>query len=375
VNIPLAYLKGHSDDLLLRSVVKTFLFKIIKIPHIVSSPDARGGLVINFHIDSNAEHSALPWFMDHGYITSTLKYSVHITAGPDCYNPGDQMGFWADSVKGTEIIRRVMRYGIIGSHGGWAHNWFSDNIQNGTLGDKEMEKYIKMNNEALEKVTGYKIKEYSAPNGVFPQPASVRVLASLDIKSYYYPGDSGSSPNRTFYGGKKLSDDIIAFPVMTFGKKASLQEFIEAKVSGREMEGILTDLVDYTIRNRTVRLYYTHPYDIYRGPDSYKKAFRTFIDDCTDKQAQGKLQVETMSYFRDFLMRLIAVKKSFIWENGSIRIDLSSTKSLKNMVVAIPRNYLGKEAKIEKTVEEDSEYYYVPTDTNATHLTMDISYE
>jgi hypothetical protein len=45
------------------------------------------------------------------------------------------------------------------------------------------------------------------------------------------------------------------------------------------------------------------------------------------------------------------------------------------MVVAIPRNYLGKEAKIEKTVEEDSEYYYVPTDTNATHLTMDISYE
>ncbi|HIP17728.1 MAG TPA: hypothetical protein EYG78_00140 [Sulfurovum sp.] len=372
VNLPLASLKGNGDDLLLRSVLRTFLFKMVKVPHIVSSPDAKGGLVLNLHIDSNAEHPSLPWFITHGYITSKLKYSMHITAGPDCDVPGDNDGFDAKG-KGRKIVEDLMRFGIIGSHGGWLHNWFADQIQKGKLDKEGIKKYIEINNRALEEITGYPIKEYSAPNGVFPQPESVEILASLGMESYYYTGDIGSSPNRTFYQNKMLSRNIIAFPVTVHGNKASLYEFEKEKVPDKDVADMLRELVDYTVKNRVVRLFYTHPYDIYLGP--YKNAAKQFIDYCIAKQEHGELNVETMSYFRDFLLRLIDTQKMIRWHDGVLDIALSSKGGLKSMVIAVPKQYLNRTLKLPATVKKDELYYYVPTETNTTDYHMVFRYE
>lgn len=372
VNLPLAYLKGHSDDLLLRSVLRTFLFKIVQFPHIVSSPDARGGLVLNLHVDYDEERITLPRCVEEGFISPKLKYSIHITAGPDCNEPGDGEGFDADG-KGKAVVQEIEKFGTIGSHGGWAHNWFSESILNGSLDRAGIKKYIQMNNEALEKVTGYKIKEYSAPNGVFPQPESAKILEELGIGCYYYTGDSGSAPNRTFFDNKMVSKKLIAFPVVSTGDNASLYEYRKAGISNEALIHILTGVVDYTISNRAVRLMYTHPHDIF--DEDYEVAAKAFIEYCIAQQEAGKLNVEPMSYFRDFLIRLTETKAVLKWHNDVLEVSLDSPHGLANMVLAIPTRVLGKSLKLQEGLEKDEVYWYVPTDTNATHYFRAFKYE
>ena len=372
VNLPLAALKGNSDDLLLRSTLRTFLFKMVKIPHLVSSPYAKGGIVLNLHIDSNAEHKSLPWFIAQGYVDPQLKYSFHITAGPDCYKIGDNAGFNAAG-KGRKIVEALLPFGIVGSHGGWAHNWFSDGIENGTLDKEGIRKSIERNNHILESITGYPIREYSAPNGVFPQPESTEILASLGMKSYYYTGDSGSSPNRTFYQGRMLSENLIAFPVLPYGNKISLHEFAKENIRDENVAKMLKEVVDFTIRNRVVRLVYTHPYDIYLGP--YKHAAKVFIDYCVLQQNSGNLKVETMSYFRDFLIRLIHTDKQIKWHDGVLEITLHAKQGLKAMVVAIPKTFQGRRVVVSESLQKDDTFYYVPIEGNRTEYHKVFRYE
>ena len=368
-NLKLAYLKGHSDDLLARSVLKTFLFKIVKVPHLVSSPDAKGGLVINWHIDAGIELESLPWMIQNGYINKKLRYSMHITAGPDCDKVGDGKGF-AASTKGRALVKKLMQYGVIGSHGGWAHNWFAGHIENNHYTYNFMKKNIKLNNDTLEKITQYPIVEYAAPDGAFPQPDSVKILKELGMEAYYYPGDSASAPNRSFYNGKMLSKNIFAFPVMTFQKKASLAEFEDIHKSKSEVEKSLKNVVDFVVNNRAIRVYYSHPYDVYLG--IYKKPVKDFIDYCVLKQENHELIVNTMSYFREFLLRLIETHKVFEFKNGEFIVKLNTKKSLKHMVIAIPKNYVEKN-KIHENIEEDENYYYVPADTNDSTFSMGIT--
>jgi hypothetical protein len=163
--LPLGYLKSQGDELLLRSILRTLLFRILHLPHLVNAPNGRGTLVINWHIDSSVEYTTFPWLLDHGFIRSDINQSFHITAGPYRDYPGDGLGFDATG-KGRPLIEQMQRLGgTIGSHGGWAHNWFSNNLQNGKFSPEEIEKYVRMNDRALEEITGKKIREYSAAAG------------------------------------------------------------------------------------------------------------------------------------------------------------------------------------------------------------------
>ncbi len=167
VNLPLGHLKGYSGHLLLRAIVRAFLFKTVKIPHLVNTYYGMGGLVINWHIDANSDWKSIPIMLREGYLRKDIQYSIHITAGEFRDELGDGLGFDACN-KGKDYANAIKDYGIIGSHGGWAHNWFSRNIEDGKFSRTEIYKYIKKNNDCLENITGYKITEFSAPNGVHP---------------------------------------------------------------------------------------------------------------------------------------------------------------------------------------------------------------
>ena len=62
--------------------------------------------------------------------------------------------------------------------------------------EKEIQEYMDKNSKCIESVAGGKIKEYSAPVGVHPQPDATNALQNLGIVAYYYTGDMGSAPNR-----------------------------------------------------------------------------------------------------------------------------------------------------------------------------------
>ncbi len=357
VNLPLGHLKAYSDDLPLRSFLRAFLFKTLHIPHLVNTPYGVGGLVINWHIDANTDWKSIPFMVENGYLIRGLEFSNHITAGDFRDKEGDGLGFDACG-KGKVYVEMILPYGELGSHGGWAHNWFSYGFLEGKLGIKDMERYIVMNNNCLESITGYKIREYSAPNGVHPQPEATKILEKLGMVAYYYTGDSGSSPNRTFFNGKMVSNRVIAFPITPYGRNASLFEMWKEGLSEQEVEDFLTDLLNFIARERVIRLFYSHPYDIPHYPNAMKK----FFQDAKDMQEKGLIKIKPMSYFADFLLRFLETKYSFSIEGKTLKVNLENQKGLEAITIAIPKKYrLISNYDYLKTVEDEAYRYIIIT--------------
>jgi len=357
INLPLGYLKSYgSEDLLPRTILRTLLFKFTSLPHLLSAPYGKGGIVINWHIDNNTEWKATPNLIKNKIIRDTLKYSFHITAGDFVDKPGDGYGFDA-SGKGKEYVLLMSKYGIIGSHGGWAHNWFAKNLEEGKFTEKEIEYYILKNTEVLEKIVGYKIVEYSAPDGTHPQPLLTKILEKNGFICYYYTGDIGSVPNRTFYNGKIVSKKVIAFPVMPNGKYASLAEMGWVNLPPQRIKKWLFSIVNCSVKNRTVHLYYTHPYDLLDFP-RYIPPLKDFIDYIEKLKSEGKIIVEPMNYFAKFLLRFLKTKYSFVIYNDDLKINLKNEQGLKGICIALPEEYIIK--PIEGiSIEKGSKYNYL----------------
>ncbi len=359
VNLPLGHLKCFSDDLPLRVVLRTFLKRVIKIPYLHNTFYGKGGLVINWHIDTNIDWASIDAMLRDGYLMKDIKYSIHITAGDFRDEPGDGLGFDACG-KGVPYLQLIKDYGAFGSHGGWGHNWFSRNIENNTFQRKEIYDYIKKNNECLEHIVDYKVVEYAAPSGIHPQPVTTEVLEELGFLAYYYTGDTGSSPNRTFFNGQKLSDNIIAFPILTFGKAASFYEMQRYGYSEDDVKKWLFRTTDYVIDNRTVRLIYSHPYDI----PEYPGAIKSFLDYANQKQQEGSLRIDTMTSFAKDLLKFLHTDYQFKYQEDSMIISLRNPGGLEGITVALPKKGYKKPYSGNLFVEEDEDYYYM-TITNS----------
>jgi len=92
VNLPLGYLKAYSDDMPLRATLRTFLFDITGIPHLVAAPEGIGGLVIDWHIDSAVEWEGVPALIRNGFVREGLRMQFDVTAGPDRDEEGEGGG-------------------------------------------------------------------------------------------------------------------------------------------------------------------------------------------------------------------------------------------------------------------------------------------
>ncbi len=353
VNLPLGSLKAYSDDLPLRAFLRTFLFNVCRMPRLANTPGGRGGIVVNWHIDASNEFQSIPLMLRRGYLRKSLQFSLHVTAGDFRDRPGDGLGFDAAG-GGREYLKELMPYGEIGSHGGWGHNWFAENIVRERFGEKEIDENILKNNEALRTATGRSIIEYSAPNGVHPQPVMTKVLERRGFTSYYYTGDSGSAPNRTFIYGRMVSGKVIAFPIMPFGQAAS---FYEMKNLGRregEVAAWLRSAVDYAADNHAVRLVYSHPYDIAH----YPLAIREFLDYLEKRQKEGAVDVRPMSHFASFMLRFLKTETVFRPYGGGLAVECDNPEGLRDMTVVLPSERYRRPSDPGLDVREQDGYYY-----------------
>ncbi|MCX8031627.1 MAG: hypothetical protein N3A59_08650 [Thermodesulfovibrionales bacterium] len=365
VNLPLGHLKAYSDDFIMRSFLTTFLFKIIQIPHIVNTPHAKGGLVINWHIDANSDWKTIPFMIEKGYLLKEMLYSFHITAGDFRDHPGDNLGFDACG-KGKELVKLMLQYGEIGSHGGWAHNYFSQGILENKFNVKDTENYIIKNIKCLETLTNYPLKEYSAPNGVHPQPIKTKILKKLGIIAYYYSGDSGSAPNRTFFDGAMVERDVIAFPTLSYQKFASFHEMWKGGVSEKEVESFLLDILNYVVYEKTIRLFYSHPYDL----PYYSKALKVFLEKAKDLIKKELLEINTMRYFAEFLLRFLETEYSFNINSHELKISLKNKKGLQHITVAVPKRYTIIYPRLNLKTKEDDYYKYFIINGNLNEINL-----
>ena len=353
-NLPLGRLKSFSDDLPAKAFLQAFLYKVVRIPHLVNSPKAKGGIVFNWHIDSSVEWRTIPLAIQNRYLRPGIRYSIHVTAGEFRDKPGDGLGFDACG-KGRPLLQELMKYGLIGSHGGWGHNWFAEKQATGEFKELQILAQVNRNSRCLSSVTGYPITEYSAPDGVHPQPDATRALEKAGISSYYYTGDTGSGPNRTFISGGLVSDTVFAFPVMPYGKSASLYEM---KMEGRSEEDVfawLKSIVEYARENRSVRLIYSHLYDTERYPAAMKR----FIDLLEREQKAGLLAVEPMSYFTAFYARFLKTSYSFSFGSTRLSMEFSNPEGLTDIYVAVPSDRYQKPGNRESFDGGDG-YVYIP---------------
>src|SRR5205085_4401382 len=168
VNLPIGYLEARTDGLLLHSFLRYFGLRMLAVPYLAAVPDGVGGLVFNWHVDARSSITPLHTLLATG-VFDQGPFSIHITAGPDVDAFGDGKGLdIGHNPEGDRLIAEFQRRGhVIGSHGGWIHNYFGEHLSDNNEG--EFATYLQQNMDVLQRVTGKPIFEYSAPVGNHPQ--------------------------------------------------------------------------------------------------------------------------------------------------------------------------------------------------------------
>lgn len=318
VNLPLGYLKDRTDGLYLHGFLRYFADKVLRLPYLSPTPEAIGGLVANWHVDSNGAIQPIV-DIDQTGIYEQGPYSIHITAGPDTYSFGDGEGL---NVPNNPTIQKWIRDMVakghtIGPHGGWIHDYFGDNVSDDNRA--EFEKFLVLNKKALEDVMGKPALEYSAPVGNQPQWVT-DWLEENGFLAYYFTGNSGMGPTRSYRDGQLKNRRIWSFPILTYRDIASFEEakgaaellaadrtltyrdlasdkFSESGISQREIGDWLRAVTDFTADRRIVRLVYFHP----PGATLYMNAMRAWLDRAKVLAGQGRFRWYTMTDMARFL--------------------------------------------------------------------------
>lgn len=334
VNLPLGYLASRTDGLLLHSFLHFFGVRMLGLPYLASVPDGVGGLVFNWHIDARSSLRPLKTLADAG-VFDRGRFSVHFTAGPDVDAFGDHKGLDVlHDAEAQKWIHYLVAHGQeIGSHGGWIHNYFGYHLSD--TNESEFEPYLAMNKDALERVSGTRITEYSAPLGNHPAWVT-RWLERNGIVAYYFTGDAGLGPTRVYRDAQRDGPDIWAFPILHMGKEASLEEMGFDDVPIAEVRDWLLAVTDFSVREHTARLVYTHPY----GAERFFGTLRTWLDNASALQTEGRFRWYTMTELAGFLKHRESVHWTLLHDMaGKVTLHASDPKTLVHQTWVFPQDY------------------------------------
>jgi len=330
INLPLGYLKANTDGLLLHSFLKYFAQHTLAVPYLASVPDGVGGIILNWHVDSNAAIKPLQE-METWSLLKQGPYSIHITAGPDSHTIGDGLGFDVDrNAGGQNHIRQYLAAGdAIGSHGGWIHDYFAAHIDKDP--PDQMLPFIEKNNQALERVTHLPVTEYSSPSGDQPMWVT-RWLDTHGFLAYYFTGDTGMGPTQGYREGVRPGKNIWAFPIAHLGPAAAFEEMPNFGFEEPEVLQWLDGMADFTASHHTARLIYFHPPGIL--------AYHDIIDQWMDRTAQLKAEGTFRWYTMSGLAQFLNSRKQVVWtsaeDSGFLTIRASHPASLAHMTWRLP---------------------------------------
>ena len=344
VNLPLGYLKGDTDGLPLHTFLKYFAVRMLSLPHLLSVPDGVGGLVLNWHVDSNAAISALRE-LDSWTILQQGPFSIDITAGPDTYAVGDNRGFNVlHNPVSQDFVHEYVGLGDeIGSHGGWIHNYFAAHVE--TDPPQNMAKFLDLNKDALEKVTGKRVVEYAAPNGDQPQWVT-QWLESRGFVAYYFTGDAGLGPTQGYRAGQREGQNIWAFPMAQLDRAASFEEFSGEDISFDAIQQWLEALTGFVVDRREVRLLYFHP----PGILPYHEIIQKWLKETAQLKAQGSFRWYTMAQVANFLNLRKHVEWAFTERDGLATLKATNSESLAHDTWNLPADKFDRPVVVRGTV-------------------------
>jgi len=360
VNLPLGYLKANTDGLLLHAFLKYFAGHLLSLPFLTSVPDGVGGVVLNWHVDSNAAIKPLQE-MSSWTIMQQGPYSIHITAGPDEMRFGDHEGFdVANNSFSQDFIRKqVARGDQIGSHGGWIHDYFATHV------DKEspamMEHFLAWNNRDLEQVMGKPVREYSAPHGNQPKWVT-SWLEAHGFLAYYFTGNTGMAPTQGYRDGMREGQNIWAFPILHLNQAAAFEEMEQEGYSHLEVEHWLEAVSQFAADHHSVRLVYFHP----PGVINYRDVVDKWMQQTGSLQTEGRFRWYTMTDLARFLNSRKQVNWTISDEAGHIAIAASHPQSLDHFTWRLPASRFTQpviEGGTARVVRDDDSWMVIAGDS------------
>ena len=330
VNMPLTYLKLRTDGLFMHMFLRFFAQDMAQLPQLSPMPEARGALVMNWHIDSGAAVPAMERLAQLGAFEQG-PYSVHLTAGPDVDVPGDGLGMdLPHNAAMQQWVRRFADRGDeVGGHGGWIHNEFGRLIS--TQNPARSTQLIERNSEAIWTASGKPVREYSAPTGNHPAWVTPW-LRARGVRSYYFTGDIGMAPTRSYQDGKRGPSDVWAFPVLSYGSYAAFEEAAAKQVGEGDISAWLKDVSDFCADNRTVRLVYFHP----PGIALYPQAFRQWLEHTKQLVGSERLRWTTMAQQADFANHRLQVQWQVQAAPSGLQLVATDADSLAHMTWLLP---------------------------------------
>ena len=331
VNLPLGFLASYTDGLPLHSFLNFFATKILSLPYLMTVPDGIGGIVLDWHVDYAGAIKPLQEIST-WTILQQGPYSVDFTAGPDDNSIGDAQGLDVPhNATVQELIRHFEKLGYeIGSHGGWLHNYFAANVNDTDAA--QMQQYLALNKEAIEKITGKPVREYSAPVGNQPQWVT-DWLAKHGVIAYYFTGDTGMGPTLGYRHAKRAGTAIWAFPILHLDRAATFEEMPEYGYTDDIVEQWLENATDFVSNHREVRLIYFHPPGIVR----YHAVVDQWMEKTAELKAAGTFRWYTMPQIADFLN----VRKTIKWTvhdtGGSAIFEATDPLALAHQTWCLPK--------------------------------------
>ena len=316
MNVPVGYLKTRSDGYMLHQGLRLFMSDMVGAAQLLSVPDGIGGLVMNVHIDSGAAVRPLMTLEERGTFKNG-PFSLHFTAGPDTYRPGDKTGLnIANNPWAQAFIRRMDAAGHeIGSHGGWSHNEFGLQASEGNA--ERFEPYLDRNLASITQALGRPPTVYSAPVGNQPLWTN-RWMERNGFVAYYDTGGSGLGPTRAWRDGRRVDATLWSFPVANFRSVATFEDIESNAASPEHDEEVIAyrnftpQMIDYVATQRVARLTYFHA----PAAERHLDVVDAWITHSNELKSQGRFRWYRMDELAAFMSRREGTAWS--WDGGTL---------------------------------------------------------
>jgi hypothetical protein len=337
------------------------------LPVLAMTPGAVGGIVLNIHVDAASAIKPLEKMVASGFFNDG-PFSVHVTAGPDVNEKGDKKGIDVPHNKSIRTILRnlVLQGHEVGSHGGWIHNYWAKEVNEGSAGRDAY--LLELNVDALASATREPIRVYSAPAGQHPEWVT-EWLRQHDFLAYYTTANSDSAPTRGYRRGALVDAGIWSFPITILGETASFEEMFWAKLDEQtQVTPWLKSLTHFAADQHEVRLFYFHP----TGVHLFEPSLTAMIAEA--RRLHDRFRWYTMAELSRFLSRRDETQWSTSRRGGNdLFLTADNSNSLRDMTWLVPANHSIEPRVIEGTAKltlEGSNWMIKATDGN--HLVVHI---
>jgi hypothetical protein len=196
---------------------------------------------------------------------------------------------------------------------------------------KDLEQYLALNKDSLERATSKPVVEYSAPNGDQP-PWVTNWLETHGFIAYYFTGDTGMAPTQGYRNGEREARNLWAFPISHLDRAAGFEEMSTEGYSDSEIDQWLAAMTDFTTDHRSVRLVYFHPPGILQ----YHDLVNRWVEQTARLKADGRFRWYTMTELANFLNSRKQVSWRMSDNGGLVTVEATHPETLNHETWRIP---------------------------------------